>query len=78
MLTFHRCAGCASSFALVERGAKRRKTGPRRAGDLPLLRLSCPVCHGKKVSDVDVVKDVGGGLARKAFNHLLTKLPSGD
>lgn len=66
--TVHRCSGCNSVFAVLPSEKRRKGTGA----------LSCPVCQGKKLSAVDAVAEVGGGLARKVFNHLLTKLPSGD
>lgn len=54
----YRCPGCACVFSILVHAGKENKGGKE---------ITCPLCLGKKVEEVDAVKEAGGALAKKAF-----------
>lgn len=68
-MRLYRCLTCTLGFAIF---FKRRGTENKGGKG-----ISCPVCCGKDVEEIDAVKEVGGHLAAKAL-EFWKRLPDGD
>lgn len=68
-MRLYRCAFCGCGFAIL--------SVPRSPETKGGKGITCPLCLGKNVKELDPVEAVGATLARKAL-ELWSKLPSGD
>ena len=55
----YRCTGCAAVFSILLTGGKESKGGKG---------ITCPLCLGKKIDEVDAIEEIGAKLAKKAFD----------
>jgi hypothetical protein len=62
----YRCLACFVGFAIF---TKRANTGPNG--------VTCPLCQGSEVEEIDIIKEVGAMAARRLW-ETWKKLPSGD
>ena len=65
----YRCPGCACAFAIL--AMKRGKENKGGKG------ITCPLCQGEDVEEIDPVEAVGATLAKRAL-AFWKSLPSGD
>ena len=68
-MRFYRCLSCTCAFAIF-----LTRKGPNNAGG---KGISCPLCKGAKVEEIDPVESLGATLARKAWKFWKS-LPPGD